>query len=128
MRLSSTVILRFDDTLLLIKRKKEPFKGYWALVGGAKRQDETFPQCAVREAQEEVGVKLREITRVDEILVNNELGEQFSEVYLAYLRDEDEIKLGSEVDDAQFFPCHNLPTPIVPFHKETLERFFAAKP
>lgn len=123
-RLSSTIILRLDDRLLLIKRKKEPFKGYWALVGGAKRQDESFTQCAVREAFEEVGIKVRGITRVDEILVSNELGEQFSIVYLADIRCEDEIHIGSEVEDAQFYCFRSLPTPIVPFHKEVIDHYF----
>lgn len=126
MRLSSTVILsHLDKEIMLIKRKTEPFKDYWALVGGAKRNDESFSDCAVREVHEEVGVCLRGVTHVDTILVDNQLGEQFSEVFVAWLRDEDlpRIKIGSEVVEAKMFSPLELPPLIVPFHKEVIERW-----
>jgi 8-oxo-dGTP diphosphatase len=126
MRLSSTVILQRNGEVLLIKRKYAPFKGCWALVGGAKRRDETFLECAVRETREETGIFFRVFTRVEELTVDNELGAQFSEVYVARLKDEDlpALRLGKEVDEAKLFPHTCLPQPIVSFHKEAIERYF----
>ena len=54
------VVFGFDGnslSLLLIKRGIEPYKGTWALPGGFMNMDETAEQGALRELQEETGVK-----------------------------------------------------------------------
>lgn len=40
----------------LIKRKKSPFKGMWAIPGGFMEDNETVEQAAFRELQEETGL------------------------------------------------------------------------
>lgn len=50
-------IVMMDRKLLLIKRKKDPYKGYYALPGGILDDDETLEQCAVRELFEETGLR-----------------------------------------------------------------------
>jgi 8-oxo-dGTP diphosphatase len=42
--------------VMLIRRKLEPFKGYWALPGGFVRLDESLEETARRELQEETGI------------------------------------------------------------------------
>jgi 8-oxo-dGTP diphosphatase len=44
---------------LLIRRKKEPYAGFWALVGGKWDFGETLMTAAAREAQEETGLQVR---------------------------------------------------------------------
>ena len=44
-------------SVLLIERGEEPNRGAWALPGGFLRPDETVEACAVRELQEETGVR-----------------------------------------------------------------------
>lgn len=41
---------------MLIKRKNDPFKGFWALPGGFVEYGEPVEQAAVREAREETGI------------------------------------------------------------------------
>ena len=43
--------------VLLIKRNNEPFKGYWALPGGAMYNDERILDGALRELKEKVGIE-----------------------------------------------------------------------
>lgn len=60
-KISVLIFLRdAQDRLLLIERKKEPNKGTWSPIGGKLEmaQGESPYQCAVREAFEEVAIKL----------------------------------------------------------------------
>lgn len=55
------VVFGFDGdrlNVLLIERKNEPYKGCWAFPGGFLNMDETAEEGAVRELQEETGLKL----------------------------------------------------------------------
>ncbi len=45
-------------SVLLIKRKYEPFKGKWAIPGGFVLNDESLEEAVQRELQEETGVKI----------------------------------------------------------------------
>lgn len=46
-----------QDEILLIKRKKDPFKGKWAFPGGFVNPNEPTVQAASRELEEETGVR-----------------------------------------------------------------------
>jgi 8-oxo-dGTP diphosphatase len=52
------VIRRKDETVVLIKRLNPPFKDHFAIPGGFVEYGETVGQAAVREAEEETGLKV----------------------------------------------------------------------
>jgi len=58
---ADAVILNKDENgvhrVLLIKRKKEPFKGMYAVPGGKVDEGEVFEDAVRREVEEEVGMK-----------------------------------------------------------------------
>ena len=64
----TTDIFIFDDDLnfILIKRKNEPYKYYWALPGGFVDYGECVEDAAIREALEEtsINVELKELVGV----------------------------------------------------------------
>ena len=53
-----------DAKVLLIQRGDEPFKGCWAFPGGFMNMDETTEQCAIRELEEETGLKVIELHQI----------------------------------------------------------------
>ncbi|HEU4760373.1 MAG TPA: NUDIX hydrolase [Dehalococcoidia bacterium] len=53
------VVAERGGRVLLMRRAIEPRLGAWTLPGGFMEIDETAEECAVREAQEEVGVAVR---------------------------------------------------------------------
>ncbi|WP_315275234.1 NUDIX hydrolase [Prevotella histicola] len=59
------VITKETDTkVLLIQRGDEPYKGCWAFPGGFMNMDETTKQCAIRELEEETGLKVAELHQI----------------------------------------------------------------
>ena len=73
----ASVIVFRDGEVLLAKRGKEPFKGYWSLPGGSQEAGETLGDCARRELLEETGLiaKNVEFVCVRDRINHNDAGE-----------------------------------------------------
>ena len=46
-----------NGRVLVVRRKKDPYRDYFALPGGILDEDETLEECAVRELREETGLR-----------------------------------------------------------------------
>ena len=55
------VILQRDSRVLMVRRKKDPFKGHLALPGGFVNEGETVETAAKREAMEETSLEVEPI-------------------------------------------------------------------
>ncbi len=55
------IILQRDSKVLMVKRKKDPFKGYLALPGGFVNEGETVEEAMKREAKEETSLEVEPI-------------------------------------------------------------------
>ncbi len=56
LKTACSVIVYDKGRVLLIKRGKNPCKGYWSLPGGSHEAGETHEKCARRELFEETGL------------------------------------------------------------------------
>lgn len=74
-------IVRNEDKILLIKRKKMPYKDYWGLFGGKQINGETIPETIEREVFEEAKIKtkLSKINGIvyERLMENNEFKHSF---------------------------------------------------
>lgn len=109
------IVFGFDGTklnLLLINRSIEPYKGSWALPGGFMKIDETAEQGALRELQEETGVKDIYIEQMQAFTtVDRDPRERVMTIaFMAFVRQEKyEVIAGDDAAKAQWFPVKSLP-------------------
>lgn len=63
--LTSDIIIEIGDgNIVLVKRKNPPYKDMWALPGGMMDPGETIETTAIREAEEETGLKIELINLI----------------------------------------------------------------
>lgn len=79
------LILNEKGEFLLIRRKNYPFEGQFAIPGGfLEVNQETVEECAVREAEEETGLRV-EIDRIIGVYSHPERDPRWHNVTAAYL-------------------------------------------
>jgi len=100
-----------EPKVLLIERGDEPFKGCWAFPGGFMNMDETTEQCAIRELEEETGLKVSEVHQIGAYSkVNRDpRGRTVTVAYLAIIDAPIAVKGQDDAAKAQWFPLSALP-------------------
>jgi ADP-ribose pyrophosphatase YjhB (NUDIX family) len=132
---ASYMILLKDGKILLARRFNTGYMdGYYSLPAGHVEKGETFTQCIIREAKEEIGVDLRQEnlkavhfmhrdSRADYPQGVAEGVNERIDVFFTAEKWEGEIKnmeLG-KCDNLSWFDLDNLPEKIVPYIKQALE-------
>ena len=116
-------IVTFSGKIVLIQRKKEPFKGQYALPGGFVEYGETVENAVVREVKEETGLET-EIVDLVGVFSDPERDPRRHTLSVAYsLR----ITGGylcsrDDADSADYFPLDNLP-PLAFDHGSIIEKW-----
>jgi len=117
-----TVVIE-DSYILLIRRKNDPYRGFWALPGGFVEYGETVEDAAVRETKEETGidVKLGNLVGVYSDPDRDPRGHTVTVCFLG-------IKLGGTVrsatdaEDARYFDLNEIKTLNLAFdHKRIIQ-------
>jgi len=121
------LIVEDEKGILLIKRKHDPFKGYWALPGGFLNYGtENLQQAAVRELHEETHVK----ADAEDLILIGEYSEPDRDprghiiAHAYYVKKfSGKVEADDDADDAKKFPRNQLP-PLAFDHGRILEDYF----
>jgi 8-oxo-dGTP diphosphatase len=99
--------------VLLIKRKKEPFRGAWALPGGYSARDETTQDALRRAVHAKAGVNLKDLGMLEQLYTFDTAaydprGHAVSVTYLGLCKDISPVS-GPTVESPAFFSVETLP-------------------
>jgi 8-oxo-dGTP diphosphatase len=97
--------------VLLVQRKNDPFKGFWALPGGFVEYGETTEEAVIREFQEETGLKtvIKKLVGVYSAPDRDPRGHTISVVYELDVVG-GQFKAGDDAADVNFFNIQRLPS------------------
>ena len=119
------VVFRFDGSqlkTLLIERGNEPYKGCWAFPGGFLNMDENAEQCALRELEEETGLKLDHVEEFGTFSeVDRDPRGRVISIAFYGITELSEVKGGDDAAKAQWFPIDEIP-PLAFDHDRMLEQ------
>ena len=122
------VLVEMEGGLVLIRRREEPFAGWWALPAGYIEADESVEQAAVRECKEETGldVELLELFGV----YSFPEGPVQSGIIIFYRARPvgGELRAGDDAQDARIFPPDGLPEKLAfRTHREVIQRWLRSR-
>ena len=97
--------------VLLIQRGAAPYKGCWAFPGGFMNMDETTEQCAIRELEEETGLRVSDVHQIGAYskVDRDPRGRTITVAYLAILNAPVEVKGQDDAAKAEWWPLSALP-------------------
>ena len=118
------ILVSKRNTVLLIERGREPYKGKWALPGGFIELDEELVTACRRELEEETGLRVGELTQFRAYGgVNRDPRHRtISVVFYSFLDEESIPQAGDDAAKAKWFPLGQLPD-LAFDHLQILEEF-----
>ena len=100
-----------EPKVLLIQRGNPPFKGAWAFPGGFMNMDETTEECAIRELEEETGLKVTTVFQIGTYskIDRDPRGRTITVAYLAIVDSPLDVKGQDDAANAAWFSITDLP-------------------
>ena len=108
-KVAAAVLVTQGESVLLVRRVNEPFRGLWTLPAGFVNGGEDPAEAAQRECLEETGLSVR-VTRVYDIISGREhpRGADFVIIYQAEVLG-GEMKAADDADAVEWFKRDDLP-------------------
>ncbi|WP_424685908.1 NUDIX hydrolase [Enterococcus sp.] len=127
---ASVILLNEDNQILLIHRRDN---GLWGLPAGSTEINEAPVDTAVREVEEETGLRLRrdelaliQVFGGEDFFYTYPNGDQCSNVIISYsarIKTQKLTKITLETNDASWFSPSDIPTTIAKHEKIILKYF-----
>ena len=110
-----------EPKVLLIQRGGEPFKGAWAFPGGFMDIDETTEKCAIRELEEETGLRVSDIKQIGAYskVDRDPRGRTITVAYLTIIDEPIAVTGQDDAANAEWWPVDALP-PLAFDHDEIM--------
>lgn len=105
-------LLAGKASLLLIRRKNEPFKGKWAFPGGFVEMDEELEDAIKRELAEETGISGINLQQMQTFgkVGRDPRGRQITIAFIGFCEDgQITLKAGDDAAEAKWFDIDGLP-------------------
>lgn len=118
------IIIEIDDRIVLIERQNPPFG--WALPGGFVDYGESFETAALREAEEETGLKVRGLRQFHTYSAPDRDARQHTASTVFIGQADGPPKAGDDAAHAELFSENNLPT-LAFDHAKILDDYFLSK-
>ena len=111
----------FEPKVLLIQRGFDPYKGCWAFPGGFMNMDETTEQCAIRELEEETGLRISDVHQIGAYskVDRDPRGRTITVAYLAIIDNPIIVSGQDDAAKAEWWPLSDLP-PLAFDHDEIM--------
>ena len=100
------IVYRDDGDILLVKNRFS--RQEWALPGGGVKHNESYEQAAVREALEEIGLKIYNLRYLGKANSHESYAKFSVRVFVAHASDYD-IKCNFEIMEARWLNMNYLP-------------------
>jgi 8-oxo-dGTP diphosphatase len=119
--LTVDTVVTENSSILLIKRKNDPYRGFWALPGGFVEYGETVENAAVRETKEETGVdvKLGDLVGVYSDPNRDPRGHTVTVCYLG-IKTGGIVRPATDAEDARYFDLKEIETLDLAFDHELI--------
>lgn len=119
----TVVVSNNKGGILMTRRARTPFKGWWCLPGGFVEYQESPEDAARREIQEEVGTKIKNLRLLGVYQIDNDpRGVHIDIIYYAEISGK--AQLSKEVTEFKFFNRKSLPKRIAFRHREASVDYF----
>jgi ADP-ribose pyrophosphatase YjhB (NUDIX family) len=105
----SCIVVNEDRSVLLIKRKKDPYRRMWCLPIGFAEAGEDMGEAALRELEEEAGIRGDVVRIIDVDTVHNYFYGALAIVTYEVKKTGGTLRPGDDASDAAYFPLSDHP-------------------
>ena len=100
-----------QEKILLVKRKKDPYKDYWAIPGGFLEEKEPLEEGAARELKEETGLSIKKLHQIRAFGTpdRDPRGRTISVAFYGEVSSEETVKGADDAADARWFSLNEIP-------------------
>ena len=117
----STIVVNDSREVLLVKRKKDPYMGMWCLPIGFAESGEDMREAALRELEEDAGVRGEVIRLIDVDTVENYFYGSLAIVTYEVRIIAGAVSPGDDAVDARYYPIMELPELAWPSNEKAIK-------